>query len=71
MTSERLLRAEDRDYTRQEVVIAGVPMQADRSGALFWPSQSILLVADMHLEKGSSLAERGSFLPPYDTRTTL
>lgn len=71
MTSERLLRAEDRDYTRQEVVIAGVPMQADRSGALFWPSQSILIVADMHLEKGSALAERGSFLPPYDTRTTL
>lgn len=71
MTSERLLRAEERDYTRQEVVIAGVPMQADRSGALYWPSQSILIVADMHLEKGSALAERGSFLPPYDTRTTL
>ncbi len=65
------LRPEERDYTRQDIVVAGVPMQADRSGALYWPAQSILIVADMHLEKGSALAERGSFLPPYDTRTTL
>ena len=64
-------RPEERDYTRQDVVIAGMPMQADRSGALYWPGQSIMVVADMHLEKGSALAERGSFLPPYDTRTTL
>jgi DNA ligase-associated metallophosphoesterase len=64
-------RPEERDYTRQDIVVAGVPMQADRSGALYWPGQSILIVADMHLEKGSALAERGSFLPPYDTRTTL
>ncbi|MGH6959919.1 MAG: ligase-associated DNA damage response endonuclease PdeM, partial [Dongiaceae bacterium] len=28
-------------------------------------------VADLHLEKGSGFARRGSFLPPYDTRTTL
>ncbi|MEZ5923351.1 MAG: ligase-associated DNA damage response endonuclease PdeM [Hyphomicrobiaceae bacterium] len=68
---EVLVRPEERDYTRQEIVVAGIPMQADRSGALFWPGQSILVVADMHLEKGSALAERGSFLPPYDTRTTL
>jgi DNA ligase-associated metallophosphoesterase len=64
-------RPEERDYTRQDIVVAGVPMLADRSGALYWPGQSILVVADMHLEKGSALAERGSFLPPYDTRTTL
>jgi uncharacterized protein len=31
----------------------------------------VLLVADLHLEKGSSLARRGMFLPPYDTRETL
>jgi uncharacterized protein len=29
------------------------------------------VVADLHLEKGSSFARRGSLLPPYDTRTTL
>jgi DNA ligase-associated metallophosphoesterase len=69
--NEAYARPEDRDYTRQDIIVAGVPMQADRSGALYWPGQSILIVADMHLEKGSAIAERGSFLPPYDTRTTL
>jgi DNA ligase-associated metallophosphoesterase len=35
------------------------------------PDEATLVVADLHLEKGSSLAGRGSLLPPYDTRTTL
>ncbi len=30
-----------------------------------------LIVADMHLEKGTSRAHRGTLLPPYDTRQTL
>ena len=30
-----------------------------------------LVVADLHLEKGSSFARRGQMLPPYDTRETL
>jgi DNA ligase-associated metallophosphoesterase len=29
------------------------------------------VVADLHLEKGSSYARRGQMLPPYDTRETL
>lgn len=29
------------------------------------------MVADLHLEKGSSRAEKGHFLPPYDTAATL
>jgi DNA ligase-associated metallophosphoesterase len=29
------------------------------------------VVADLHLEKGSSFAARGSLLPPYDTADTL
>ena len=41
------------------------------SGALHWPAQKALLVADLHLEKLSSFARRGSFLPPYDTGMTL
>lgn len=40
-------------------------------GALFWPAQSLLLVADLHLEKGSSLARDGWLLPPYDSIDTL
>jgi DNA ligase-associated metallophosphoesterase len=41
------------------------------SGALHWPAQRALLVADLHLEKLSSYARRGSLLPPYDTGLTL
>lgn len=41
------------------------------SGALFWRAENALLVADLHLEKMSSFARRGQFLPPYDTGMTL
>ena len=54
-----------------EVPIAGVTMHADFSGALFWEEQSLLVVSDLHLEKGSSYAARGVLLPPYDTAATL
>jgi uncharacterized protein len=51
--------------------IAGVSMIADISGALFWQEQRLLVVSDLHLEKGSSFAARGVLLPPYDTVATL
>jgi hypothetical protein len=51
--------------------VAGVDLVADLSGALFWEDQSLLVVSDMHLEKGSSFAKRGVLLPPYDTAATL
>lgn len=41
------------------------------SGALYVPDYDTLLVADLHLEKGSSRAHLGQFLPPYDTRAGL
>jgi DNA ligase-associated metallophosphoesterase len=41
------------------------------SGALWLESARALVVADLHLEKGSSYASRGQMLPPYDTRETL
>jgi DNA ligase-associated metallophosphoesterase len=50
---------------------AGQTFEALPSGALHWPSQRALLVADLHLEKLSSFAKRGSLLPPYDTGMTL
>jgi DNA ligase-associated metallophosphoesterase len=53
------------------IVLAGVALLADPSGALYWPEQGLLAVADLHLEKGSSFAARGQFLPPYDTPETL
>jgi hypothetical protein len=41
------------------------------SGALWLAREGALVVADLHLEKGSSYAARGQMLPPYDTRETL
>jgi DNA ligase-associated metallophosphoesterase len=41
------------------------------SGALWLEGERALVVADLHLEKGSSYAARGQMLPPYDTRETL
>ena len=53
------------------LALAGAVFVADPSGALVWPAQSVVVVADLHLETGSALARRGTLLPPYDTRTTL
>ena len=39
--------------------------------ALYWPRERALLVADLHLEKGSFFARHGQLIPPYDSRETL
>ncbi len=51
--------------------VVGATLVADLSGALFWEDESLLVVSDLHLEKGSSFATRGVLLPPYDTVATL
>jgi DNA ligase-associated metallophosphoesterase len=56
---------------RSPLNVAGVDFVADLSGALFWEEQGLLVVSDLHLEKGSSFATRGVLLPPYDTVVTL
>jgi len=43
----------------------------DLSGALYLPDERTLVVADLHLEKGSAFAARGVLLPPYDSAATL
>ncbi len=51
--------------------LAGTPVVIDSAGALYLPESRTLVVADLHLEKASSFARRGMFLPPYDTAATL
>lgn len=51
--------------------LAGEHLLLDPAGALFWPAESTLVVADLHLEKGTAAARRGSLVPPWDTRITL
>jgi DNA ligase-associated metallophosphoesterase len=50
---------------------AGHDFLATPEGALFWPAQGALLVADLHLEKASWFARFGQMLPPYDSIATL
>ncbi len=59
------------DFQTQPVSVCGKTFIADQSGALYWPAEDALIVADLHLEKGSAFAARGQLLPPYDTRETL
>ena len=51
------------------VTVAGVTFTADLAGALFWDEERLLIVSDLHLEKGSSFAQRGVLLPPSQFET--
>ena len=66
----RALRPACRD-NGHGIAVAGAHLVADLSGALYWPDERALAVADLHLEKGSAFAARGMLLPPYDTADTL
>lgn len=57
--------------TAVQTSIAGERAVCDPSGALFLPAASVVVISDLHLEKGSAYARRGTFLPPYDTAKTL
>ena len=54
-----------------KIVLAGHELILHLSGALIWPDERLLAVSDLHLEKSSHYAQRGYFLPPYDTHETL
>lgn len=51
--------------------LAGASFVPHLSGGLFWPGEDTLIVSDLHLEQGVSLARRGLHVPPYDTQATL
>jgi len=43
----------------------------NNDGILFWLEKKIAIVSDLHLEKGSSFASSGQFIPPFDSEETL
>ncbi len=49
----------------------GEELTLDPLGVLWLEARATLVVADLHLEKGSAFARRGTLLPPYDTARTL
>jgi len=51
--------------------LRGAVLDLDVSGAAYWRAEKALLVADLHLEKGSAFARKGQLLPPYDSAATL
>lgn len=51
--------------------VAGVGLVPNADGTLYWSDEKMLIVADLHFEKGSAYARHGTFLPPYDTAATL
>ncbi len=69
--SVNVVEAEDLSERHASLLIAGQRLLLDPSGALYEPRTGALIVADLHLEKGSSFARRGMMLPPYDTAATL
>jgi uncharacterized protein len=57
---------------KSEFQFGGATFRAAGDAALYWPDKNALLVADLHLEKGSSFAARGGqMLPPYDSQESL
>lgn len=54
-----------------EFDFGGVAMICDWAGCLYLAGERTLVVSDLHLEKGATLAARGRLIPPYDTRATL
>ena len=57
--------------TPARMTVNGAALLVDVTGAALDVATGTLLVADLHLEKGSAYAARGQMLPPYDTRATL
>jgi DNA ligase-associated metallophosphoesterase len=54
-----------------KITLSGISFLPHHSGALFAPDHHTLLIADLHLEQGASLARRGIHVPPFDTATTI
>ena len=69
--SRNVARTADTDAVSVEVDIAGERIVCDHRGVIYVPDLRLLTVSDLHLEKGSSLARRGVFVPPYDSAATL
>jgi DNA ligase-associated metallophosphoesterase len=54
------------------LLVRATPFTVMAEGALWQDDEKMLIVADLHLEKGSAYAARGrGLMPPYDTAATL
>jgi uncharacterized protein len=56
---------------QHKIVLGGLELAPHNSGALYVPDYETLVISDLHLEQGTSLARRGVHVPPFDTAVTL
>ena len=56
---------------QHRIQLSGLDLIPHQSGALFIPEYETLIISDLHLEQGTSLARRGIHVPPFDTASTL
>jgi len=54
-----------------QIEFAGLALTLDASGAAYMCARDTLIIADLHLEKGSRAASKGRLLPALDSRDTL
>ena len=66
-----LAAKETGEVAAEAFMLGRLALVPDLSGALYLPDERTLVVADLHLEKGSAYAARGVLLPPYDSAATL
>lgn len=65
------LDSQARGHTSLAIGFGGETVVLDARGVLYLPQTSTLIVADLHLEKGSAIGRAGSLIPPFDTIDTL
>ncbi|MDR7070342.1 DNA ligase-associated metallophosphoesterase [Pseudoxanthomonas japonensis] len=58
-------------HASEAIELAGERVQLLAERALFWPAQSLLLIADLHLGKGEALRRGGIAVPRGGTRDDL
>ncbi|MDE2445180.1 MAG: ligase-associated DNA damage response endonuclease PdeM [Alphaproteobacteria bacterium] len=56
---------------QHRIVLGDLELVPHLSGAIFVPAHHTLIISDLHLEQGTSLARRGIHVPPFDTASTL
>jgi len=65
------MRLDAEDFSEQPLSLCGKAFIADRAGALYWPAQDALIVADLHLANEPAGAGPGKAQHGHDTRETL
>ncbi len=63
--------ADLQDRASVRIRLGGEAVILDGRGVAYLPERSVLIVADLHLEKGSRLGRRSAPIPPLDTLDTL